>query len=183
MRVRSVSELSRLLNELNRDDWSLRAIERKAADAGHKLSYSTASGYLSGKHPRPTPEILAAFAAVFRVDVNKLREAAGMPTISGEPLDLGPESARLNTEQRAAIRHVVRVMLEESGSRGDTAPMNDEVTRRRESRTVHGTGADPDAPPLPAEYAAYKPTGSSESEHMNRERNTAGEESQDPEGY
>ena len=105
--------LSDELNRLNTEEWSNRDIERIAERHGHKLHNSTVSNYLAGRHAKPTTRVLEAFAAVFGVDVNQLRGAAGLPP-SGEPFDLGPDSARLTGAQREAIRTTVRLFVEQN---------------------------------------------------------------------
>lgn len=109
-----MSGLSDLLQHLNTEDWSSRRIEKEAAKHGHRLSNATASRYLGGKHPtRPSHETLQAFADLFGTDVQKLREAAGLPG-GGTPFELGPEFSRLNGPQRDAIRTVARLYLEQN---------------------------------------------------------------------
>lgn len=120
-----MSGLSDLLNQLNTEQWSTRRISREAERHGHELSYSTASRYFAGRHGAATPEVLDAFAAVFRVDVNELRRAASLRGVY-EPFDLGPEAARLSGPQREAIRHLVRVMLEDAPVEGE--PESDGAT-------------------------------------------------------
>lgn len=125
-----MSGLSDYLSALNRDRaWSARRIEQEAAKHGHQISYASASRYLNGTHPtNPSPDMLAALAAAFGVDINDLRAAAGHPGI-GKPFDLGPEAARLTDAQREAIRHVVRVMLEQN-ARMENPPVTDGATPR-----------------------------------------------------
>lgn len=106
-----MSELSDYLNTHRPDGMSLRHIQKEAERRGHKLNFSTAGRYLAGDHRKPSEEVLQAFAAVFSVDVNTLRELANLgPT--GEPFELGPEAAALTGPQRDAIRHLVRVFLD-----------------------------------------------------------------------
>lgn len=106
-----MSELSDYLNAHRPDGMSLRHIQKEAERRGHKLNFSTAGRYLAGDHRKPSEEVLQAFAAVFSVDVNTLRELANLgPT--GEPFELGPEAAALTGPQRDAIRHLVRVFLD-----------------------------------------------------------------------
>lgn len=153
--------LSDELNRLNTEGWSTRDIERIAERHGHKLHYSTVSNYMGGRHAAPTGRVLEAFASVFGVDVNILRKAANLPSV-GEPLDLGPESGRLTGPQREAIRHVVRVMLEQNDALADRSVSDGATT-------------------LPKEYwklAASK--GPRRMEDQDRRAAAAGEESQDP---
>lgn len=106
-----MSELSDYLNAHRPDGMSLRHIQKEAERRGHKLNFSTAGRYLAGDHRKPSEEVLQAFAAVFSVDVNALRELSNLgPT--GEPFELGPEAAALTGPQRDAIRHLVRVFLD-----------------------------------------------------------------------
>lgn len=107
-----MSELSKILNEANINNWSLRDIEKQANKHGHKLNYSTAGKYLSGRHGEPTAEVLQAFADIFRLDVNDLRAASSLPSI-GEPFILPAEAAQLTPAEREAIRNIIRVMIEE----------------------------------------------------------------------
>ena len=111
-----MSQLSDLLNKANRRDWSTRTIEAEARKRGHSVTYSTISKYLSGTHGTPTHSVLAALADVFGLDVNTLREAAGMPGV-GEAFVLPDEAARLTPDQRSAILHVVRAMLGDEGQK------------------------------------------------------------------
>lgn len=108
-----MSGLSDLLNALNSErQWSTRDIERETKKHGRKISYATVSRYLNGTHPpKPSLETLDAFARVFDVEPNLLREAAGQ-VAAGEPFELGPEAAALTGPQRDAIRHLVRVFLD-----------------------------------------------------------------------
>ena len=106
-----MSELSDYLNTHRPDGMSLRHIQKEAERRGHKLNFSTAGRYLAGDHRKPSEEVLQAFAAVFSVDVNILRELSNLgPT--GEPFELGPEAAALTGPPRDAIRHLVRVFLD-----------------------------------------------------------------------
>lgn len=112
LKVLFVSKLSELLNEANRMGWSTRQIEHEAQRRGHSITFSTIARYLNGKHGEPTHQVLHALADTLGVDVNTLRGAAGMPA-AGESFILPAEASRLNAEQRNAILHVVRVMLNE----------------------------------------------------------------------
>ena len=156
-----MSGLSDYVNSLNREGWSLRRISQEAEKHGHKIDHTTVRKYVNGTHGTPSGEALAALAAAFGVDVNTLRRAARRPSV-GEPLDLGPESGRLTGPQREAIRHVVRVMLEQNDALADH-PVSDGATT------------------YPAEHwklAASK--GPRRMEDQDRRAAAAGEESQDP---
>ena len=117
-KVIPVSGLSDYLNSLNTDGWSLRRIAQEAERHGHQINHTTVRKYINGTHGTPSAEALAALAAAFRVGVNDMRAAADRPSV-GEPLDLGPESGRLTGPQREAVRHVVRVMLEQNDALAD----------------------------------------------------------------
>lgn len=161
--------LSDELNRLNTEGWSNRDIERIAKRHGHNLHNSTVSNYLAGRHATPTDRVLAAFAAVFGVDVNSLRTAAGMPGVDS-PFDLGADGARLTGPQREAVRTVVRLYVEQNDALADR-PVGDGATIH-ELRPTH---EDRD------EWAANEG-------HRNRDEKDAaadrlGEESQDPEDW
>lgn len=114
-----MTQLSDLLNELNRNEWSTRKIEDEAAKLGHSLNFTTASRYLTGDHPaKPTAKVLAAFAAVFNVDVNVLREAAGQGPVS-DRFELPPEADMLDPDERRAVVNLVRVMARQKGQDND----------------------------------------------------------------
>ena len=125
-----MSGLSDYLTALNRErNWSARRIEQEAAKHGHQISYASASRYLNGTHPpNPSTEMLAALAAAFGAPLNEIRAAARRPGV-GQPFDLGPEASRLTGPQREAIRHVVRVMLEQNDAVEDP-PQRDGATPR-----------------------------------------------------
>ncbi len=127
-----MSGLSDYLNSLNREGWSLRRIAQEAERHGHTINHTTVRKYVNGTHGTPSGEALAALAAAFQVDVNDLRRAARRPSV-GEPLDLGPESGRLTGPQREAVRHVVRVMLEQNDALADQ-PVRDGATTRPSDR-------------------------------------------------
>lgn len=148
--------LSDELNRLNTEGWSNRDIERIAERHGHKLHNSTVSNYLAGRHAAPTARVLEAFAAVFGVDVNDLRRAAGMPSV-GEPLDLGPESGRLTGAQREAVRHVVRVMLEQNDALANRPVPHGATTRPSDPRLTLLSDDAPDLRGLPFAADEEKP--------------------------
>ena len=115
----AMTQLSDLLNELNRNEWSTRKIEDEAAKLGHSLNFTTASRYLTGDHPaKPTAKVLAAFAAVFNVNVNVLREAAGQGPVS-DRFELPPEADMLDPDERRAVVNLVRVMARKKGQDND----------------------------------------------------------------
>lgn len=123
-----MTALSDLLQSLNRRGLSTRQIEAEAEKRGHRLNFATASRYLRGDHPaKPSAQVLAAFAAVFGTDVNRIREAAGQaPT--ADRFELPPEADMLNPDERRAVTELVRVMARQKkvgeGNAGSPAPMN-----------------------------------------------------------
>lgn len=152
-----MSGLSDLLQHLNSEGWSSRRIERETEKHGRKISYATVSRYLNGTHPKnPDPETLEAFAKVFGADVNTLRSALGRPGV-GEPFDLGPESARLTGPQREAVRHVVRVMLEQNDALADQPLPDGATTRPSEPRLTLVSDDVPDLEGLPFAADEEKP--------------------------
>lgn len=158
-----MSELSDLLQRLNRERWSSRRIEREAAKHGHQLSNATAAKYLRGDHPdRPNSDTLQALADVFGVDPNRLRAAAGLPG-QGSPFDLGPDAARLTGPQREAIRTTVRLFVEQNDALADR-PVSDGATT------------------LPDSWTLAAMAGHSEMERLDAEADARGEENQDPGG-
>lgn len=124
-----MSGLSDLLQHLNTEGWSSRRIEREAARHGHQLSNATAAKYMRGDHPdRPGADTLQALADVFRVDVDQLRAAAGLPG-AGQPFDLGADAARLTGPQREAIRTTVRLFVEQNDALADRTVRDGSTTR------------------------------------------------------
>ncbi|AZL13825.1 hypothetical protein CXR25_14085 [Brevibacterium aurantiacum] len=124
-----MTALSDLLNNLNRREFSSRQIATEAEKRGHKLNFATASRYLRGDHPaKPSAPVLAAFAAVFGTDVNKIREAAGQ-AVAHDRFELPAEADTLDPDERRAITELVRVMARQKkageGNAGSPTPMND----------------------------------------------------------
>lgn len=82
-----------------------------------------------GDHPdRPGADTLQALADVFRVDVDQLRAAAGLPG-AGQPFDLGADAARLTGPQREAIRTTVRLFVEQNDALADRTVRDGATTR------------------------------------------------------
>lgn len=143
-----MSGLSDYLNSLNTDGWSLRRIAQEAERHGQQINYTTVRKYINGTHGEPSPEALAALAAAFRVSVNDMRAAARRPSV-GEPFDLGPESARLTGPQREAVRHVVRVMLDQDNAVADPAVPDGATIRLSDRRPRLLGGEDPSILEMP----------------------------------
>lgn len=138
-----MTALSDLLNELNRENWSTRQIEDRTERLGMKVSNGAVGRYLKGTHPaKPSPRVLKALAAVFRVDENRLREAANQaPTL--DRFELPAEADVLDPDERQAVVNLVRVMARnrKAGEQGerDTPSMNNirsiEETQKRARKT------------------------------------------------
>lgn len=116
----------------------------EAEKRGHKLNFATASRYLRGDHPaKPSAQVLAAFAAVFGTDVNRIREAAGQaPT--ADRFELPPEADMLNPDERRAVTELVRVMARQKRA-GDGSERSATPTKRA------GVSPAPKAGPTAAE--------------------------------
>ena len=109
MKVMSVSRLSDHLNSLNRENLSLREIEARAAEAGQRISFTTAGSYMRGQHPDPpNRRALAAFAAVFGVTVEEIIEATTDEV--AHPYIPREGSERLTDPQRRAVDEIIRLL-------------------------------------------------------------------------
>lgn len=105
------------LTELLRDRQqgrSLRTLRDNAARRGQVIGHATIGLYLGDSHPVPTEETLRALAAAFGVSLKKLREAAGMGTVT-TPFRLPADADKLTERQRRAVAEVVRAMLNPGG--------------------------------------------------------------------
>ncbi|MGP9682020.1 hypothetical protein [Brachybacterium sp. AOP3-A1-3] len=152
-----MSGLSDLLQHLNTEGWSSRRIEREAASHGHQLSNATAAKYIRGDHPdRPGADTLQALADVFSVNVDRLREAAGLPGI-GQPFELGADAARLTGPQREAIRTTVRLFVEQNDKLADRAVADGSTTRTSGRRLTLVSEDVPDLRGLPFAADEEKP--------------------------
>ena len=118
MKVMSVSRLSDHLNSLNRENLSLREIEARAAEAGQRISFTTAGSYMRGQHPDPpNRRALAAFAAVFGVTVEEIIEATTDKV--EHPYIPREGSERLTDPQRAAVDEIIRLLIETNNAHDD----------------------------------------------------------------
>lgn len=124
-----MTALSDLLVARNADGSSARAVARRAQELGHTLNHDTAARYLRGDHGVPDEATLIALAAVFRIPLRELREAANLPSETTTPYQPPPESSRLSRRQRRAVDEVIRAMLEPSKA----AAVPDLASRRRGS--------------------------------------------------
>lgn len=96
-------------------DLSGRQIADKARDSGYTLSNKTASQYLNGKHGKPDPATLRAFAEVLRLDERMLRTVANLPVDYGEydPPDFARE---MTLEQRRVVDETIRLFVKGNAS-------------------------------------------------------------------
>ncbi len=107
-----MTQLSEFLKNSNTQGLSTRKISELAAKKGFEISNATVSRYLSGKHPEPPSlDVLKALGAVLGVPVNKLEALSGMPA-SSAPFELPAKAATLTDSERAAILHLIDVMVE-----------------------------------------------------------------------
>jgi transcriptional regulator with XRE-family HTH domain len=126
-----MTALSELLVARNAEGISARAVARRAQDLGHTLNHDTAARYLRGDHGVPDEATLIALAAVLRVPLRELREAANLPSETTTPYLPPPEASRLTRRQRRAVDEVIRAMLEPSKA----AAVPDELAGRRRPAT------------------------------------------------
>lgn len=106
-----MTQLSEFLKNSNTQGLSTRKISELAAKKGFEISNATVSRYLSGKHPEPPSlDVLKALGAVLGVPINKLEALSGMPA-SSAPFELPAKAATLNDAERAAILHLIDVMV------------------------------------------------------------------------
>jgi transcriptional regulator with XRE-family HTH domain len=123
-----VSALSALLVARNTDGISARAVARRAQELGHTLNHDTAARYLRGDHGLPDEATLIALAAVFRIPLRELRDAANLPSEATAPYVPPPEASWLSRRQRRAVDEVIRAMLEPSKAAARPADL---AARRR----------------------------------------------------
>lgn len=77
-----MSALSDALNEANVDGWSARDIARRSGDRVH---FGTVSNYLTGRHGRPSEDVLEVFSEVLNIPMPRLRQLAELPAGDQEP--------------------------------------------------------------------------------------------------
>jgi hypothetical protein len=106
------TELSELLRASNKAGSSARAIARAAQEQGFTLNHDTAARYLRGDHGKPDEPTLRAFASVLSIPLEKLRQAADLPSDEVESYVPPPDSSRLPRRQRRAVDEVIRAMLQ-----------------------------------------------------------------------
>lgn len=130
-----MTQLSEFLKNSNTQGLSTRKISELAAKKGFEISNATVSRYLSGKHPEPPSlDVLKALGAVLGVPVNKLEALSGMPA-SSAPFELPAKAATLNEAERAAILHLIDVMVASklpTSLPGTLAHQMEEIRREQE---------------------------------------------------
>lgn len=172
-----MSYLSDALQKANRNNWSYRRIEREAHDHDYTLSYTTIGRYMRGRHPEePNLEVLQAFAAVFRVDLNDLLKVAGIAELK-DPFVLPDEAAALDQRERELVLNLIDVVIRAKQSHSEPGT----VARAYEDATTNVTQLPrrlhPEIDGLDA--AAYE--GADTEWKRRREAEQArGEESQEP---
>lgn len=116
-----VSRLSDYLNELNREDLTLREISERAQEHGKRISHSTAGNYMKGIHPEHPPRrALEALAAVFGVTADELEQLA-LPE-GAVPYVPRSGSEKLTHPQRAAVDEIIRLLIETNHAHDDHTP-------------------------------------------------------------
>lgn len=168
--------LSELLAEANVQAWSSREIARRAEKNGHKLSYASASVYLGGRHGVPTEAVLAAFSDVLNIQIDKLREAAGVPAGADTPWTPPTEANRLDIRQRRALEELIRSMVaSEAIGEGHTDDGQDPASVVRDAQRDGITSSSDDRPWEQDEYGLAAKRG------HNRGRATRARQDQDAE--
>lgn len=124
-----MTALSDLLVRSNVDGWSTREIARRAEKNEHTLAQPTVSKYMSGRHGKPTEAVLAAFSDVLNIPIDKLREAAGVPTGAESPWTPPSEANRLDLRQRRALEELIRSMVTSETIGEDQTNGNQDATR------------------------------------------------------
>lgn len=137
-----MTALSEVLREANGGKLSARSIAREAQAAGFSLNHDTVARYLRGDHGRPDEPTLRAFAAVLKVPLARLREAADLPSEAIEPYVPPAEASRLTRRQRKAVDEIIRAMLD-SPTQATVTPMSRRPARRRAA--ADGDATDPAA--------------------------------------
>ena len=107
-----MTALSEVLVEANGGRLSARSIAREAKAAGFSLNHDTVARYLRGDHGRPDEPTLRAFAAVLKIPLGRLRDAAELPSDAIDPYVPPTEASRLTRRQRKAVDEIIRAMLD-----------------------------------------------------------------------
>lgn len=107
-----MSQLSKKLQELNTNGLSNRKIADRATSQGHPIHHATVARYMRGEHPNPPKiEALEAIALGMAVPLSVLEQAASTP-FTQEPFKLPRKADTLDDSERAAILHLIDVMVE-----------------------------------------------------------------------
>lgn len=113
-----MTHLSDRLNELNKNNFSTRHLAKLATDNGHPINHATVARYLNGKHPNPPRrEALEALAMALGTDLANLERESGLPE-SRSPFELPAKAATLSDSERAAILHLIDVMVSSKQPQG-----------------------------------------------------------------
>lgn len=111
-----MSELSDRLREAA-GSRSINEVKRLIEEAGKSVSRQTVAVFLRGDHgPRPTEDVLEAFAAGLQIDIRELRELAGRARGELGPWVPTQEAASLTKEQRDAMDALIKTIVKEVGS-------------------------------------------------------------------
>lgn len=94
---------------------SLREAEHLSELNGSRVSYATISKITKGNY-KPGEKTLQGLAPVLLIPIEELRTAAAVDE-PGTPFRLPDWSSRLSAEERAAVEHVARVMVEAKDER------------------------------------------------------------------
>ena len=106
-----MSQLSKKLQELNSNGLSNRKIADRATSQGHPIHHATVARYMRGEHPNPPKiEALEAIALGMAVPLSVLEQAASAP-FTQEPFKLPRKADTLDDSERAAILHLIDVMV------------------------------------------------------------------------
>lgn len=106
-----MSQLSKKLQELNTNGLSNRKIADRATSQGHSIHHATVARYMRGEHPNPPKiEALEAIALGLGVPLSVLEQAAAAP-FTQEPFKLPRKADTLDDAERAAILHLIDVMV------------------------------------------------------------------------
>lgn len=95
---------------------SRRDVEAAAERHGFKVSHSTVSKIARGTYASPGERILNGLALALDIPLVKLRDAAGVAE-PGSAFRLPDYASRLSPSERAAVEHIVRVMVEAKDDR------------------------------------------------------------------
>lgn len=125
-----MEDLATLLREaIDSKGWSLREIEHESEKQGSRVSFSTVSKILKGSY-KPGERILQGLSRALDIPIERLRAAAGTAE-PGTPFRLPDYASRLSPEERSAVEHLVRVMVDAKDNRKAVADDEDSSTSIR----------------------------------------------------